>query len=73
MSNQPAAVEHHEDEGHSVAGWVGVTVMLLGFALGTLGLFIDQMIIVWVGVALIPVGAILWPLLKAFGLGPKAH
>ena len=71
MSNQNAVVEHHEDEGHSIAGWTGVTVMLLGFFLGTLGLFIDMMVLVWVGVGLVVVGAILWPVLKAFGFGPK--
>lgn len=73
MSHQSTAIEHHEDEGHSIAGWVGVTVILLGVALGTIGLFIASDPLVWIGVALIPVGAILWPVLKMFGLGPKAH
>lgn len=73
MSNQQAVVEHHEDEGHSVAGWVGVIVILIGFTLGAIGLFIDNAVLTWVGVGLVPAGAIIWPVLKAFGLGPKEH
>ena len=73
MSNQSTAVAHHEDEGHSVAGWVGVTLILIGFTVGTIGLFLANEVVTWVGVALIPVGAIVWPILKMFGLGPKAH
>lgn len=71
MSNQQAASEHYEDEGHSVAGWIGVTLIMFGFALGAVGLFIESEVLVWIGVACVPAGAIIWPILKAMGLGPK--
>lgn len=76
MTNQQAnaaEVEHHEDEGHSIAGWVSVFVMVVGFAIGTIFFYLANTLMVWVGVGVIVVGAILWPILKFAGLGPKSH
>ncbi|MDJ1371083.1 HGxxPAAW family protein [Gulosibacter molinativorax] len=64
---------HVEDEGNSVAGWIGVAVMVIGAIVGTIGLFIANDVVTWVGVGLLVLGAILWPILKAAGLGPKGH
>lgn len=64
---------HVEDEGNSVAGWIGVTIMILGFIVGTVGLFIVNDVVTYVGVGMVVVGAIAWPILKAAGLGPKGH
>lgn len=64
---------HVEDEGNSVAGWIGVTAIVLGFVVGTVGLFIASDVVTYIGVGLIVVGAIGWPILKAIGLGPKGH
>lgn len=69
----PAVVEHHEDEGHSIAAWIGVFVIVAGFVVGTVCLFLENTIGTWIGVALVPLGAILWPVLKLAGLGPKDH
>ncbi|KAB1657833.1 hypothetical protein F8O01_07765 [Pseudoclavibacter chungangensis] len=66
-----AAQEHHEDEGHSVAAWTSVVVMLVGVTLGTFGIWFANEVLVWVGVGLLVVGAILWPVLRAAGFGPK--
>lgn len=65
--------EIHEDEGHSVAGWVGVIVMLAAFALGTVAFFLALTTLFWVAVGLFVLGMILWPALKAAGFGPKHH
>ena len=46
---------------------------LVGFTVGTLGIWFDQNIVTWVGVAAIVVGAIAWPVLARLGFGPKAH
>ena len=70
-ATRPADVEPHEDEGHSIAGWVGVIVMLVGIATVAVALFFDQFTIAYIGVGLVAVGIILWPILKAAGLGPK--
>lgn len=64
---------HVEDEGNSVAGWIGVTLIVLGFIVGTVGLFLEIDIVTWIGAALVPVGAIAWIGLKFAGFGPKGH
>ena len=76
MSNPIADPGH----GHSPAAWTAVVIMLLGFTVGTTAFFLEVPVVVWVGVALIVVGAIAgWALSKA-GYGakgpkyqPKAH
>lgn len=72
-TTRPAYVEPHEDEGHSVAGWIGVIVMLIGIATIAVALFFDQFTIAYIGAGIVAVGIILWPILKAAGLGPKKH
>ncbi|MDQ4212803.1 DUF6704 family protein [Microbacterium sp. ASV81] len=60
--------------GHSPAAWTAVVIMLLGFAVGTTAFFLEVPVVVWVGVVLIVVGAIVgWVLAKAgYGVkGPK--
>lgn len=64
---------HVEDEGNSIAGWIGVTIMVLGFIVGTVGMFINADIVTYVGAGIVIVGAIAWPILKLAGLGPKGH
>jgi len=74
MTNQTAAaIEEQHDEGHSVAAWVGVAIMLVGFTIGTFGLWFDSMATIIVGIVAIVIGAIAWPALKALGFGPKKH
>lgn len=75
MTDQASSIaaEHHEDEGHSVAGWTGVIIALVGVTLGAFGLWFESLAIVWIGVALLVIGAIAWPVLKKLGFGPKEH
>lgn len=68
-----AAQYHVEDEGNSALGWVCVTAIILGFAIGTLGLFFAHDITVYVGAGIAVLAALAWPILKAAGLGPKAE
>lgn len=75
MSNEDVVFSkyHVEDEGNSVAGWTGFTLICLGFLIGTVGLFLNIDIILWIGVALIPIGALAWVIMQVAGLGPKEH
>lgn len=74
-----AVEEHHEDEGHSIAAWTSVVVMLAGITVATLAAwFVDPAALwtsawTWTGIGILVVGIILWPVLKVAGLGPKAH
>ena len=70
MSNHPTDPGH----GDSPAAWTAVVVMLLGCALGTGAFMMHQAWLVWVGVGVVVVGALLcWILAKAgYGArGPK--
>jgi len=70
MTNSIADPGH----GHSPAAWTAVIIMLLGFTLGTIAFCFEQPALVWISVALIPIGAIVgWAMAKAgYGVkGPK--
>lgn len=76
MSNE------HSEPGHgdSPAAWTAVVVMLLGFALGTLALFLDWYPVVWVAAGVVLLGLVIGWILKKAGYGvngprylPKAH
>jgi hypothetical protein len=63
---------HH---GNTPAAWTGVTIILVGFVVGGIGLVIDNMTVFWVGVALLPIGAIIGKIMQKMGLGaePASH
>lgn len=62
--------EHDElGEGHSVAAWTSVVVMLIGFTVATVALFLDAYTIVYISAGVIVVGALLWPILSKLGFG----
>ncbi|GGA57188.1 hypothetical protein GCM10011490_03740 [Pseudoclavibacter endophyticus] len=63
--------EHHDDEGHSIIGWVCVLTMIVGFLIGTVSFYLAIEVAVWVGVGITLLGAIMWPILKAAGVGEK--
>ena len=44
---------HH---GNTPAAWTGVTIILVGFTVGGIGLMVDSWPMFWVGVALCPIG-----------------
>lgn len=74
MSEHAAtAAQHHEDEGHSVAGWIGVILILLGLATVSTALFLELELVKWIGLGVAALGIIAWPVLKLAGLGPKSH
>lgn len=71
--------------GHSPAAWTAVIIMLAGFVIGTVGFCFAEfsplwVSLIWIGVALIPVGAAAGWVLARAGYGvkgpkysPKAH
>ena len=66
---------HVEGEGHSVAGWTGVTIIIVGAIVVLIGLWVHSLehtwIVAWIGAALIVLGVIAWPVLDRLGFGPK--
>lgn len=63
---------HH---GNTPAAWTGVTIILLGFIVGGIGLVISSMVLFWVGAALLPVGVIAGKVMAMMGMGaePAGH
>ncbi|WP_104111647.1 MULTISPECIES: HGxxPAAW family protein [unclassified Arthrobacter] len=80
MSNKPSAavsvyenVDHSVELGHgnSPAAWSSVLVMLVGALVACIAFVIgaEATLVFWIGVAVIAVGVILGPVLKAAGYG----
>lgn len=61
---------HH---GNTPAAWTGVTIILVGFAIGGLGMVLDNWWMFWIGVALWPVGGIAGKVMQKMGLGAEMH
>jgi hypothetical protein len=59
---------HH---GNTPAAWTGVTIMLIGFVVGGIGLMVASMTMFWVGVALQPVGIIAGKVMQTMGMGAE--
>jgi hypothetical protein len=57
---------HH---GNTPAAWTGVSIVLLGFLVGGIGLVIESMPVFWIGVALGPIGGIVGMVMSKMGLG----
>jgi hypothetical protein len=74
MSQQQSApaTAHHDDHGSTPAAWTAVIIIMLGFVAGTLGLVLDNMPMLWVGVALVPIGAVVGKVMSMMGMGKKA-
>lgn len=67
------SADHPEDTNHgdTVAAWTSVTVVMLGFAGLVLFFYIGEETLTWASLGVIAVGAVLGPVLAAFGLGKK--
>jgi hypothetical protein len=59
---------HH---GNTPAAWTGVTIMLIGWTVGGLGLVLGEMLLFWVGVALQPLGLVAGAVMAKMGMGAE--
>lgn len=64
-------MSEHPDHGHTVAAWTAVTIIMLAFLVGTIGVVLAKPAIFWVGMAMIPVGLIAGKVLALMGFGAK--
>lgn len=62
-----------DNHGNTPAAWTAVTIGLLGFAVGGIGLVIESMLVFWIGVALAPVALVAGAVLTKIGLGGRDH
>jgi membrane protein YdbS with pleckstrin-like domain len=55
--------------GHSPAAWTAVIIMLIAFAIGTWGFWMDLPVVVWGAAGLLVVGAIVGWIMTRVGYG----
>ncbi len=61
--------KYENHDGRTTAMWTGTTIVTLGFLVGTIALTMDQAWLFWVGVALVPIGAIVGKAMAMAGMG----
>ena len=60
---------HEDNEGHSLAAWTGVAVMLVAAVLACWGIVFGPQVLIPVGLVLFAVGAIAWYIMARAGYG----
>lgn len=60
---------HH---GNTPAAWTGVTIMLIGWVVGGIGLVTGpNWVLFWIGVALQPIGIVVGKVMAVLGMGAE--
>jgi hypothetical protein len=62
------AATHH---GSTPAAWTAVTLALIAFCVGAVGLIADAWPVFWVGVALLAISGIVGKVMQAMGMGAR--
>ena len=60
--------KHH---GSTPAAWTAVTLVLLAFLVGAVGLVLTNEYVFWAGVGLLVVGLVVGKVMQAMGLGTR--
>lgn len=58
-----------DGHGNTPAAWTAVTLALLGFLVGSIGLMAGSMLTFWIGVALVPLAGLAGLVMSRMGLG----
>ena len=59
----------HDDHGSTPAAWTAVTIIMVAFLLGGLGVLIAQPWVFWAGVVLAVVGVVVGKVMQMMGMG----
>lgn len=62
---------HENDHGSTPAAWTAVIIIMLAFAVGTLAVVLGNWTMFWIGVAMVPIGAIVGKVMQKMGLGAQ--
>jgi hypothetical protein len=60
------AEAHH---GNTPAAWTAVSVALVAFLVGAVGLVVDNYVVFWVGVGILAIAAVVGKVMQAMGMG----
>lgn len=59
----------HDDHGSTPAAWTAVTIIMVAFLVGGIGVLITQPWVFWSGVALVVVGVVVGKVMQMMGMG----
>ncbi len=63
----------HDDHGSTPAAWTAVSIIMIAFLVGGLGILIGQAWVFWAGVVLVAVGVVVGKVMQMMGMGaPQA-
>jgi hypothetical protein len=71
MSETHGGQEHHDNHGSTPAAWTAVTIIMVAFLIGGIGVWIAVEWLFWFAVALCVVGVIVGKVMQMMGLGAK--
>jgi hypothetical protein len=61
----------HSDHGSTPAAWTAVIIIIIAFAVGTIGIVLANWTVFWVGAALVVVGGVVGKIMQKMGLGAQ--
>jgi len=62
----------HDDHGSTPAAWTAVTIIMIAFLVGGIGIVAALPWLFWVGAALVVVGIIVGKVMQMMGLGSES-
>ena len=60
---------HHDNHGSTPAAWTAVTIIMVAFLVGGIGVVVAQPWLFWAGVALVVVGLVVGKVMQMMGMG----
>lgn len=61
----------HDNHGSTPAAWTAVTIVMVAFAVGALGVATGTTWLFWAGVVLVVVGVVVGKVMQMMGMGAK--
>jgi len=60
---------HHDDHGSTPAAWTAVTIIMVAFVVGGIGVLISEAWVFWAGLVLVVVGVVVGKVMQMMGMG----
>jgi hypothetical protein len=59
----------HDDHGSTPAAWTAVTIIMIAFVVGGIGVLISEAWVFWAGLVLVVVGVVVGKVMQMMGMG----
>ncbi len=67
------AEAHHDNHGQTPAAWTAVTIMMVGFVIGSIAVVQLNWVLLGIGVAVIVAGAVVGKVMQMMGMGKQTQ